>query len=581
VPTEEHDRAAAFAELIANGFFVYHVGFNAIARRARLRFEACNWHGLQRDAGQRLDLYRRSVNAVVSALAVEPEVAAGDRAAWAPVKTAFARRVEGRADHELALTFFNSVTRRLFAFVGVDPTIEFLDADYAAGAGASAPELVTIEAEGAPATAVVERLLEAFRFRVAWEDAARDARLVADRVDEHLATLAGRPSLDAVDVLGSVFYRNKGAFVVARMRCGAHTVPLVLALLNPGDRIVVDAALVEPDDVSIVFSFTRSYFHVETEQPRGVVDFLKSIMPRKPIAELYTAIGYNKHGKTELYRSLSRHLETSSERFERAPGVRGMVMEVLAFPSFDVVFKIIRDAFDPPKTVTRREVRERYALVFQHDRAGRLVDTQEFEHLTFDRTRFPDDLLAELLRTASRTVSVEGDRVTIAHLYTERRLVPLDVFVREARAEAAVDAVVDYGNAIKDLAAADVFPGDTLLKNFGVTRHGRVVFYDYDEVRLLSECSFRRLPPSRDADDEIAADPWFSVGENDIFPEELRRFLGLPPDLAAAFEAVHGDLFEVAFWTGMQERLREGELADVFAYKQSLRFGEPIRSPGV
>jgi isocitrate dehydrogenase kinase/phosphatase len=304
-----------------------------------------------------------------------------------------------------------------------------------------------------------------------------------------------------------------------------------------------------------------------------MVEFLGSIMPRKPIAELYTAVGFNKHGKTELYRSLLNHLRKTEEQFEFAPGQRGMVMSVFMLPGFDIVFKVLRDRFQYPKTVTHQEVREKYRLVFRHDRVGRLVDAQEFEHLAFDRSRFSEELLAELVTSAGETVEVRGDRVVIAHLFTERRLRPLDVYLGEADGEAAREAVVDYGQVLRDLAATNIFPGDMLLKNFGVSRHGRLIFYDYDELCLLTDCNFRVLPEARGDLEETAQEPWFYVAEHDIFPEEFRAFLGLRGELLETFLAAHGELLGVGFWHRMQDVHRRGEVLDVFPYKDSRRLG--------
>ncbi len=342
--------------------------------------------------------------------------------------------------------------------------------------------------------------------------------------------------------------------------------PLTLALQHTAGGIDVDAVLLSADEVSIIFSFTRSYFHVEVHRPRDLVMFLKSIMPRKPIAELYIAIGYNKHGKTELYRDLIRHIETSTDKFEIAPGDRGMVMSVFTLPSFDVVFKVIRDRFAYPKTSSRRDVMDRYQLVFKHDRAGRLADVQEFEHLAFARERFSADLLAELAGEAAETVAIGTRMVEIKHVYVERRMTPLNLYIREAKLGDACNAIVDYGQAVRDLAATNIFPGDMLLKNFGVTRHGRVVFYDYDELCLVTDCNFRELPVASDEADEFGGEPWFYVGPSDIFPEEFINFMGLGGELRETFLKAHGEILTAQYWHGIQARHRAGELLDIIPY---------------
>ncbi len=358
------------------------------------------------------------------------------------------------------------------------------------------------------------------------------------------------------------------------MWAGDQWSPIAFSLLNDDGGVRIDAVLATENQLSVLFSFTRSYFHVATERPRQMVDFLAELMPRKRRAELFISLGFNKHGKTELFRELMRHLESSSDRFEMAAGVQGLVMVVFTLPGFDVVFKVIRDRFGAPKQITRGRVMNRYRLVFRHDRAGRLVDAQEYEHLSFPADRFRPDLLELLLEHCARTVTIEGDTVTIAHAYVERRVTPLDVYVAEYGASAGRAAIIDYGQAIKDLAASGIFPGDMLLKNFGVTRHGRVVFYDYDELSTLDECTFRTIPVSDDPYDDMSAEPWFSVGPGDVFPEEFSTFLGLSEDLRAVFDRHHGDIFEASTWKEWQRQVAAGELMQVFPYTDDQRVAE-------
>jgi isocitrate dehydrogenase kinase/phosphatase len=334
---------------------------------------------------------------------------------------------------------------------------------------------------------------------------------------------------------------------------------------------VVDAVLPSEAEASIVFSFTRSHFHADVPSPAAAIGFLRELMPVKPIAELYTALGYHRHGKTEFYRDLQRHLLRTDDRFDIAPGAPGMVMIVFTMPSYDVVFKVIRDTFPPPKQTTPDQVKRRYALVFAHDRAGRLVDAQEFEGLTFPRSRFTPRLLAELRDHATRTVRFTGETAALAHLYTERRVRPLDLHLAEATADEARRAVLDYGQAVRDLAATNVFPGDILPKNFGVTRHGRLVFYDYDELRLLSECRFRAIPPPHCPEDELSDEPWFHVGPDDVFPEHLGRFVPFSGALRDAFLEAHGALYTVAFWEELQARNAAGDVLDIYPYAEERR----------
>jgi isocitrate dehydrogenase kinase/phosphatase len=334
--------------------------------------------------------------------------------------------------------------------------------------------------------------------------------------------------------------------------------------------------LLTESQASRLFSFTRSYFFVEWPNPSELVGFLKSLLPMKSLAELFTAIGFPQHGKTSLYRSLYRHLDHSHDKFVQARGTPGMVMSVFTLVSFNVVFKIIKDRFDPPKNTTRDAVKRRYALVYNHDRVGRMVEAWEFENLSFDRDRFDPDLLDELLRTTSESVRVKGDRVVISHVYTERQVYPLNLYLREMSTDKAVAAAIDWGWAIKDLAAANVFPGDLFTKNFGVTRHGSVVFYDYDELTLLEECRFRAIPQSDDPADEMRAQPWFSIEPGDVFPEQFPTFMAFPRDVEdevrRRFDEVHSDLYTPAFWQDVQASLACNDLPDFFPYVEDVRF---------
>ena len=420
---------------------------------------------------------------------------------------------------------------------------------------------------------MIEAVLTACAFNAPWNDLSRDARLVAESIEREFSSVPGRDfaSIESIDMIPTVFYRNQGAYLVGRIVCRDQMVPLTLALKHVPAGIAVDAVLLTAEEASIVFSFTRSYFHVEVQCSRELVAFLKSIMPRKPIAELYIAIGHNKHGKTELYRDLMEHIDQSTDKLEIARGDRGMVMSVFTLPSFDVVFKVIRDRFAYPKNSTRRDVMERYQLVFKHDRAGRLADVQEFEHLAFARSRFSEALLAELASECSETVVIGPRIVEIKHVYVERRMVPLNLYVREAELAAARDAIIDYGQAVRDLAATNIFPGDMLLKNFGVTRHGRVVFYDYDELCLVTDCNFREMPTASDEYDEYGSEPWFYVGPNDIFPEEFINFMGLGGELRESFLRWHRELLTPQYWSQIQGRHRAGELLDITPYASRRR----------
>jgi isocitrate dehydrogenase kinase/phosphatase len=572
-------RSGALA--IQEAYQAYQREFQRITRQAQRRFEERDWRGGQSDATERLALYRHFLEDVVARLERTLGGQLKDAATWRTMKAAYSESVAGLPGVELAETFFNSVTRRVFTTVGVDPEIEFVDLDmrrHRYGPGS------TIHRHHVRTAGTRELVLDAlapYVFAAPFRDLPGDAGRVADEVDAAWAAAGKRDPVESLDLIEAVFYRGSGAYLVGRLRGRDATLPFVLVLLHGAEGIEVDAVLLAEREVSIVFSFTRSHFLVAVEHPADVIRFLQTLMPRKPLPELYIALGHPKHGKTEMYRDLLGHMQRSLDTFDHARGEPGMVMIVFDLRSHDYVFKVIRDRFAAPKTTSRADVERRYRLVFQHDRAGRLIEAQEFEHLTFERRRFSPALLEELATGASRSVVVDEREVHIRHLYVERRVQPLDLYLRAARGEAAVRVVEDYGQAIRDLATTNIFPGDLLLKNFGVTRHGRVTFYDYDELSLVTDCEFRELPTARHPDEELAAEPWFFVGEQHVFPEEFLPFLGLAGELRRVFLEAHGEILTAAFWRKLQERHRAGEVLDVLPYPESKRLvRHPARAGG-
>ena len=564
--------ASTTAAAVVQAFEGFVSEFSAATQRARERFENREWHGAANDATERLELYRRALDTLVAEVGTLLGERAEDRRLWIGIKAVYSALIARRHDPEIAETFFNSLTRRIFTTVGVDQQVEFVHPDFEMPQQPANNSFFRTYHASTSLEHTLAVIIDDAQFAVPFANLEHELVLAANAIAARLGELVITPTSATIEMITAPFFRNKAAYLVGRITDSTgQVVPLVLALLHPEQGVSIDAVLLHEDDVAVLFSFTRAYFRVAAERPHDLVWFLKTLMPRKRVAELYIAIGYNKHGKTELYRDLLHALDTNPEQFTIAPGVRGMVMLVFTLPSYDLVFKIIKDEFDAPKTSTRRDVMDKYDLVFQHDRAGRLIDAQAFEHLQFRRSQFAPDLLQALERDAASTTDSGSDTVILRHLYIERRVTPLDLFVRNAPVEAAHAAVEDYGQTIKDLAASNIFPGDMLLKNFGVTRHGRVVFYDYDELCWLSDCVFREIPAPRNEDEELAAEPWYSVGERDIFPAELGRFLGLNGTLRAAFLARHADLFNTPFWHDTQARIQAGELADIFPYPPGYR----------
>lgn len=589
-------QAYDIAKAMMDGFNRHYRLFRSESARAKHRFETADWHGQQRAQRERIAFYDLRVKECTRRL--EKEFAAGElpMAVWQQVKLHYIGLLVNHFQPELAETFFNSVTTKIlhrthfhndFIFVRPAVSTEYIENDdpaarptYRAYYPARAPAPQTL-------LATLQRIVEDCGLQRAFEDLPRDLAAVEQAIVKQGVLEKQRTNFQ-IQVLSSLFYRNKGAYLVAKLINGFTELPLVLPLLHgPRGGLVIDAALFGEDDLQALFSFARAYFMVDMEIPSGYVQFLRSLMPGKPRAELYTALGLAKQGKTLFYRDFLHHLRYSSDAFRIAPGIKGMVMLVFDLPSFPYVFKLIKDYYPPQKDTTREQVKAKYQLVKQHDRVGRMADTLEYSLVAFPRDRFDDALIAEIEKFAPSQIEIsdrDGDgrtEVIISHLYIERRMIPLNLYLQEAleagpgdaRAQAQLArSVVEYGNAIKDLVAANIFPGDMLWKNFGVTRNGKVVFYDYDEIEYLTDCNFRAVPAPRNEEDEMSGEIWYAVGPRDVFPQSFAPFLLGHPAVREVFLQHHADLLEPAFWQGHQQRIRAGHVHDVFPYERERRF---------
>jgi isocitrate dehydrogenase kinase/phosphatase len=577
--------ATLCAQKTQQAFLDYQKRFHAITRRARERFLARDWSGSYADSAERLHLYASELDDLTTEIGELMGDRLNERNIWTGIKAVYSSLIAQSREWEIAESFFNSLTRRVFATEGVDQAIEFVDTDFDAPpdsslgdrrrvhSGATLPESLFAALTHASAGGFAEKC---------WSDLGESVQLAAERIEAALPD--GNTTSVSLEMIGSVFYRGRGAYLAGRAVRGGEggaTVPLAFSLRHEDERgITLDAVLLGEVDLAILFSYTRAYFRVDAGCPYELVRRLRALMPRKRLVDLYNAIGYHRHGKTEFYRDFVAHLRASRDCFTAAEGTRGMVMLVFTLPSYDVVFKLIKDRFDFPKNVERKDVMRRYRLVFEHDRAGRLVEAHEFEHLRIARDRFEPELLDDLRRDVAESVRFEGDDVVIAHAYVERRIRPLNLFFAEADDTGSIAAARDYGQAIKDLAASNIFPGDLLTKNFGVTRSGRVVFYDYDELCFVTDCNFRDMPQATTHEQEMSAEPWFSVRENDIFPEEFPNFLWLPEIARTQFFEWHGDVFRADFWRSVQRRLRAGEIPEVFPYDPERRLALSGREMG-
>lgn len=567
----------AIASTVLTGFTRHFTAFQEVTAGAKRRFENADWEGQREAAQQRIRFYDTRVDDTIAELHRTFSADQLGPLSWQQAKRDYVLLLLDSFQPELAETFFNSVFCRQY-----DP--RFFNSEHIFVRSAVSTDYIESER---PSFFVyyprqngfrntIRRIIGACEFDLPFEDLKRDVNSIAHAIVDYIRHVSQpqRKHLNfQLQIINAPFFRNKAAYIVGRAINGAEIIPFALPILNnEAGGLYVDTVLLGPREVSKLFEFSYVYFQVAHPVPSAIVNFLRRLMPGRSRADLYSAIGYHKQGKTEFYRGFLHHLRYSDDSLDLAPGVKGMVMAVFTLPSYPYVFKIIRDRFAPPKNTDRQTVEAKYQLVKQHDRVGRMADTLEYSYVTFPKHRFTPALLAELQESCANSIRIIGDTITFEHLYIERRMVPLNMEMEVATDEELDALMRGYGEAIKEMAAANIFAGDLLFKNFGITRLGRIVFYDYDEIVYLTECNFRRIPPARFPEDEMATEPWYSVGPNDIFPEEFETFLLTSPRIKRAFMKYHTDLLDADWWVARQNDIRNGILRDIFPYSEAIRF---------
>jgi isocitrate dehydrogenase kinase/phosphatase len=579
------EQARAIAVALLDGFNKHYALFRECARAAKRHFEAGNWLAIQHVARDRIDFYDRRVVETAERVAREFRTAsldgAGSDSLWEQVKLHYIGLLIDHKQPECAETFFNSVSAKILhrvyfhnRFIFVRPAIstEHIDAE--------PPSYKSYyPLQQGLRDALVDIVLD-LGFERRFADFRRDLTNLLRAFRTRFPRPFALEPNHQIQVLSSPFFRNQTAYVVGRVVNGTSTYPFVVPVKHDREaRLHFDALLMDEVDLAILFSANRAYFLVDMEVPSAYIGFLRAIMPDKTGAELYTMVGLQKAGKNLFFRDFLHHLRHSRDMFIIAPGIKGLVMGVFTLPSYPYVFKVIKDRIAASKDTDRQQVKDKYTLVKHHDRVGRMTDILEYSDVAFPRDRFSDELIAELVAVAPSVIEFDGEHVVVKHLYIERRMIPLNIYLERADDAQRMHAMREYGNALKELAAVNIFAGDLLFKNFGVTRFGRVVFYDYDEIDYLVNCNFRRIPDPPPGYDEMADDVWYPVGPKDIFPEEFATFLLTDARTRECFMRWHADLLGPEWWQAMQREIRSGRIAEVLSYADAPRFGEGRGTP--
>lgn len=574
--TNAHQIALALIQ----GFNKHYTLFRQTCREAKTRFEQGDWLGVHKAVKERIRFYDDRVDECVERLRNDFDASQIDQPTWQQIKLLYIGLLLNHKQPELAETFFNSVTTKILHrnyfhndFIFVRPTVstENIEAD-------NDPTYRSYYAKDDGVRGAMLSIVRDFDWQRPFVDLERDVDYVYQAIHRFLNGIPRREVNFQIQVLASAFYRNKAAYIIGKAVNGAAEYPFAIPVMHDEEgKLYLDTILLDAWRIGLLFSLSRAYFMVDMEVPSGYVQFLRSILPAKPRSELYIMLGLGKQGKTMFFRDFIYHLHHSEDKFIMAPGIRGLVMLVFTLPSYPYVFKIIKDVFGASKTMDRATVKKKFMLVKQVDRVGRMADTLEFSNVLFPLNRFDPEVLDELKKLAPSCYEIDGEQLIIKHLYIERRMEPLNIHLermeRSNNLEGLEHAIQEYGSAIRELAQANIFPGDLLWKNFGITRFGRVVFYDYDEIEYMTDCNFRRIPPAPDFETEMSGEVWYAVARNDVFPEEFATFLLASPVVRKIFYKHHADLLSPKFWQEAQQKIRAGHVEDFFPYPQELRFG--------
>ena len=581
----------SIAKKILLGFEHHYQNIKSASIEAKRCFEEKEWEKIENDSKLRLNFYDEQVDVFCKNLSSElkKQTLYGAKAEfnetqkmdkfnsdfWKNTKHVYIELITSHKQPELAETFYNSVFCRIFSrsfynnqYIFTKPcvSLNYIDMDE--------PVIDSYFVDDGQLKETLTSVLNNYKFKCKFGNLDQDIERLQEQLIKQMPRL--QSEVFELQFISTPFIRGKCAYIVGKIVTQLHPdVPVLIALLNDENKgLYVDSLLTDIGSISIIFSFSRSYFFITTDYPSAIVEYLKELLPGKTRAVLYSAIGLHKQGKTLLYRHFLKYSKITSEKLIIAPGIKGMVMSVFTFPMYPYVFKVINDQFAPPKMGTKEMVKDRYYFVKNHVRIGRLADTWEFSNVAFPLKDIDDALLKELEKKASSNIEIENDLLIIKHMYIENKMTPLNMYLETANKKQQNHIINDYGKAIDELINSNIFPGDMLTKNFGVTRQNRVVFYDYDEITLMSTPIFKKIPEAKTYEQEMASEPWYYVGQNDVFPEEFKYFMLPNPYMKEVFNKKYKKLLDADYWVSIQEKIKQNGVMDYYPYGSEKRMCE-------
>jgi isocitrate dehydrogenase kinase/phosphatase len=567
------DRIAAAAQLILAVFDDFYRQLCEYPFRAKRAFEAMDPHASVSISTERLGLYSRYIAEHGPRLrACFPELAT-DPALWDPLDRLFVAMIVDRYEADIAFSFVHSLRRNIAQGLWRPVAYSFPPpSKLRALSMASVHRRLAVG--GAISRDLIVSALQVPDFSVPFRDLEGDAQKILERTQAILYLEAGSPVPIALDVVEAGFFRDRSAFIVGRWVFGDETVvAFVVALLNGRAGLFADAVLHRVSEIHSLFSSTLANLHVTTRLYYQTCVFLFSLMPRRPLGEHYSTIGYNHVGKVAILNEITAQL-SGGEKFKRSPGVPGTVALGFTFEACSYHLKVIRD--HPTQSYKWGEfpgvaaVSEKYRVVHEINRAGSMLDNVMYFKLKLDRDMFDAELLREICAEAAGSVQVADGGVYLDTLIVQLKIVPMPVYLERAGEDEMRAAIANLGHCIRNNAATNIFNKDLDSRNYGVGRYGRVFLFDYDAVEKLTDVKIRTNLDREPGEDDI---PGWYFEEGIVFlPEELEHGMQFKNDSARGyFREMNADLMTVAYWQDVQQKLLRGEVPPVRMYPASAK----------
>jgi len=566
----EPARIQLTAEWILRVFDDFYAEFLRLTWAARETFERRDHAAAVANARRRLGLYNATVYPLAEQLRSAFPQLKEQEPLWREIESVYRTKVDGRYEADLALAYLHSAQRRVHHGEWKPVAYGFRGSHRVVPPAAAVSEYFPCTWPVDPL--VMQRVLQVAGLAVPFCDPARDAELIARRVNDVLAARGGG-GLRAIEMLRAGFFRNRGAYLVGRLVLkGAELKPCIIALVNTPEGLRAEALLHVVPHVHNLCSSTEAPFQVTNRHYHELGAFLHSIMPSRPLGLHYSTIGYYHFSKVAVMNEVRRCLVQERERLSVAPGSPGTVTIAFTSPQLDYVLKVIRDQPTSGYKWQRFEgvdaVLAKYKRVHDINRTGSMLDNIVYYNLRLEHAWFESELASELLAAAPNSVQRQGRALVFRYLIAQRKLTPLNVFLEKAPEQKAARAMINLGFCIRNNAAANVFNKDFDARNYGVSRYLKIYLYDYDAVEALTEMKVRTNRDRCEGEEDVPG--WFFEPGEVFLPEEIEAGLRVPDrTLRRAFRAAHADLMTVEYWEALQQALRAGEVPGIHAFPES------------